>query len=306
MSLLNLKNITENKDNNTMFKPNFSEVKEVGSSNIGLENEAKSKNIVTHTEKPKESGNFNSLLDHISKPREKVSVNPHLEQKREEERANTETKEPDNTETEEAENVVKQDAAYYEGIGNFSADLTDIALPNIIAYLNEEKDETPYCAESKIKKQIAVAYARFFEEKGKQLSPTAQLMTTLGMAYGIPLGMAGFNKVMKTLESYKAKKIELEKLQIKAANPETQPTPEQPKQTPAEPPKTKIVSPEFAPFFAAFKVKKGLLSSSLTPVPSLPKGLTKTKFPTGKAVIPPPPPPEPRLEPFQPKRFVLF
>jgi len=252
MSILKLNKESEIKEFGGINKNTFIDVEEVNSQNFGLENEVKTDPEPTVAEKPQERGNFDSVLDHIAQPRPKVETNPNNKYVNPDKEDETETSEEEKEESEKENNAPKQDAAFYEGQGKFAADMTDIVVPNVIAYLNEEKDETPYCAESKIKKQIEVAYARFFEEKGKQLSPTSQLMYSLGMAYGLPLGMAGFNKVMKTLESYKAKKIELEKLQqeavIKAAatpppaaaKPSPpQPTPEAVKPTPQPTPAVK-------------------------------------------------------------------
>jgi hypothetical protein len=261
MSILFKKPPTENKPNSISIRPDFSGVEEVEEVNNGsqiIEETVKTPTVEQTTDN---KGNFNRLLDHVSTPRPKVESNPNTRRKIEEETEEIDNEISQDPETEtETDNKEKQSPEFYKAQGEFAADMTDIAVPNAIAWLNDETDETPYCAEHRIKKQIAEAYGRFFEDKGKQLSPTGQLVTALAMGYGIPLGMASFGKVMKMMNSYKDKKIELEQLELErlrkaAAQPTTEnqngatpnPTPN-PKPTPEPkqetPPPTPAPEPE--------------------------------------------------------------
>lgn len=242
--LINKENDTVKPANDVSVSPDSIEVQSTQPANNGVIKEVKTDNAETVQPKTANRNNFNDLLGHISTPRPKVASNPNtIKKKVEKEEIEKEIIE-DETENNGDENLKKQDPEFYRNQGKFAADLTDIAVPNIIAYLNDEKDEQQYCAESRIKKQIGDAFGRYFEETGKELSAGSQLMYTLGMGYGIPLGMAAFTKGMSVLNKFKEKKIELQKLEIEAARAKAAPAarpvytqqPEQPQETMATTP----------------------------------------------------------------------
>lgn len=219
MSILFEKNETAIQEEAPSIKVDFTGVEEIQEPKSGLENGAETVQPETvEPETPKteaKKSNFDSYISHISKPRPTVAVNPHLAKKTEEkESQEADENAPKNEDGNEAPEQEKRDPEFYRSQGEFAADMTDIAMPNVIAWLNDEKDETQYCVEARIKRQIAQAYARFFEDRNKQLSPTGQLVTALAMGYGIPLGTAAFTKIMGMINKAKEQRIKEEELRL--------------------------------------------------------------------------------------------
>jgi hypothetical protein len=150
-----------------------------------------------------------------------------------------ETEAIDNEEQRETKGE-KQSVDFYQKQGEFIANMTDIAIPNGIAYLKEEKGNdisgNPYAnkykADTVTKKEIASAWARVLEEKETVLTPTQQLIWANVMGYGLPIGLGIWAKIQSMQEAKEIREAEM--LQTLAKMQNVKGT-EQPPENPLQP-----------------------------------------------------------------------
>ncbi len=255
------------------------------SENIGIESQQPiNTGAKTNLDNSQFKGNFDGLLEHFSQNVQEVRENPNQRRKPAQDESNLDDDLPndnldDDTEIDEetGEPKPKQSTEFYEQQGKFIADMTDIVVPKGIAFLNGQKGknekgipfENEYKAESQLKKEIGLAWARVLEEKAVSLTPTQQLIWVNVMAYGLPLSLSVWSFIQRTMQKREEQNLAmmqtLENLNNNirgTENPPPNPTPNPPPKPPQnEPPLTvvevdnfeqeeEVLNPEISkPFF---------------------------------------------------------
>ena len=222
---------------------------ELFSPNNGMQKTVKTVTHQTVSNPTVNQNGLDSFLTELDTPRKEPETHPRLKEKFQAEEKETKAVEEQKPETEQPETTQKHTPEFYKGKGQFAADVSDIVFPKGIALLNGAADETQYCAPAREKDTIAKAFARYFEETGKQMTPLGELAMALCISYGLPLGISLANKGMSLYTNMQEKRIkakELEKeilIQQDRENrfggnvPEQQPAPtEQPKNEPTPKP----------------------------------------------------------------------
>jgi len=132
---------------------------------------------------PQNGDNTESAHSYFTTPREDKEEAP----PQEEDKTKDEEQQEDETEEEEEVNSfgLSKDECFL--IGEFIADTGDMAIPQITAYLNEQKNVSQYEAGAKQIKSIANAWGRFLYEKQIDVTPTQQILIATGIAYALPL-----------------------------------------------------------------------------------------------------------------------
>ena len=137
------------------------------------------------TETKATGDNTESAHNYFTTPREKKDEKPPQEEAKEETPPNEGGGEE--KPTEEVTNSFGLDKEECYAIGEFIAESGDLIIPQIAAYLNEEKDVSQYEAGEKHIKSIAKAWGRFLYEKQIDVSPAQQIMISTAIAYALPL-----------------------------------------------------------------------------------------------------------------------
>lgn len=133
-------------------------------------------------------------------------------------------------------------------IGTMMAEGCDYLFPKGISMLYGEDDHTKYKADPEPKEITADGFRRWLAEKDANVTPGQQILMGLAMGYGIPLGMAGFERIVKYFDEKKAHKenntnpqfiaqqqeLQILRDQLAASNNEDGATPAQPPTPPAK------------------------------------------------------------------------
>jgi hypothetical protein len=155
---------------------------------------------------PNQNSNFANFLKRAAEPRQSLVEPPPVEPKP--------TAEPEATTTQAAEEEKPKGnltPAQCKSAGQFIAEVKDYALPKLIAVIDKKPDEfEQYKADKDAKQSIADAWSEFLAESNTNLTPGWKIVIATAVGYGIPLGMVGFERILKYLDERKAKKQELE------------------------------------------------------------------------------------------------